>query len=200
MTKKITKKFTKENAETINTLGKFLPDDHDQHRDAVHIAVMPVVAGEELQPGEKVRIKFGTTDVAMSAEYNDDYVGLVDPFLKCQWEVKVGQKFWLWLRPGTITGLRHEWTHPVLDKKQEPVSESETWLRQFADKWNFDYNEMLISAVEVGGYITARGKDLHSAGELDPGDEDLFWQHIQTLTKKELDDKHKQKFCWSCTC
>ena len=190
--------------EVINTLGKLLPENHEQHRDAVHIAVMPVVAGEDLRPGEKIRLMFGTTDVALSGEYNDDYIGIVDPFLagigsqECR-----AKSFWDVLpeTSGTITGLRHEWTHPIVDGKQKAISESELWLRQFADKWNFDYDEMVAGALSKEfGYVAARGIDLHSAGELAPGDEILFWQHIETLTGKKLDEGHKKAFCWSCSC
>ena len=185
--------------ETVSFLGKLLPENHEQHRDAVHIAVMSVVAGEELRPGEKIRLMFGTTDVVLSGEYNDDYIGRADPFLE-GWKIEKGQKFWMWLRPGSINGLRHEWTHPTIDGEQKPVSESELWLRQFADKWNFGYNEMIAGALEDDGYVTARGIDLHSASELDIGDEELFWQHIETLTGKQLDEDHKRTFNWSCSC
>ena len=185
--------------ETITTLGKLLGKNHDQHRDAVHIAVMPVVAGEPIRPGERLRIKFGTDDVVLCGEYNDDYVGRADPFIEA-YEIKTGEKFWMWLRPGTITGLRHEWTHRTIDAEKKPLSDSETWLREFAEKWNFNYNAMIEAAQEKGSYITARGRDLHSANELDEGDEELFWYHISKLTGKKFNTEHKKGFCWSCTC
>lgn len=189
--------------ETVKTLGEFLPEFHNQSRDAVHIAVVPVTAGEDLRPGEKLRVTFdsllSSEYVVMNGDYNEDYIGRADPFIE-GWQIKKGAKFWMWLRPGTITGLKHVWTHPTLDGKREPVSKSELWLRQFADKWNFDYHNMIENSLKKTGSITARGKDLHSATGLDPGDEDLFWQHIEALTNRKLSTKHKEEFCWSCTC
>lgn len=186
--------------ETLDTLGKVLPQNHTQGRDAVHIAVMPVVAGEEgLRPGEKLRIKFGTDDVVVSGDYNEnDYLGIVDPFIQ-SYGLKKGEKFWMWLRPGTITGLRHEWTHAKIDAPKPQANDSELWLRNFADEWNFDYDEMVKNAQYDDGYITARGRDLHGRSELG-GDETLFWYHMEKLTGKKFGDDHRENFGWSCSC
>lgn len=197
-----------ENAETVSTLGKILPDNHNMQRDAVHIAVMPVIAGEDMQHGTRVRLAWGTTNVVMRGEYNDDYIGIIDPFLMPTppyWVVKKGQKCWMWLRPMTITGLRHDWSHPVIDnpptdKQPEPTGESERWLREFADKWNFDYNEMISEAMTEDGYVVARGIDLHGARDLDSGDEELFWKHLANLTGKTFTAEHQKSFGWTCSC
>jgi hypothetical protein len=41
----------------------------------------------------------------------DQPIGVVDPFLVKP--VEPGQRFWLFLYPGSITGLRHVWSHPA---------------------------------------------------------------------------------------
>ena len=85
--------------------------DADARRDAVHIAVAPVVAGCCLSPGEHVGLDAdGRASRAVSG-----HIGIVDPFLRCP--VQKGERFWLFLYPGTVTSLRHVWTHPAFTVK-----------------------------------------------------------------------------------
>lgn len=73
-------------------LGQVIPDS-TAGRDAVHVAVIPMLALRVMQPGEHLTN------------------GVVDPFLKNP--VLPGQWYYLCLFPGTVTSLRHVWTHPA---------------------------------------------------------------------------------------
>jgi hypothetical protein len=84
-------------------LGKLI--EGDERRDAVHVAVAPVTAGERLSPGQHVGFVGERVGVAGRP------IGVVDPFPTA--DVKEGERFWLFLYPGTITSLRHVWTHPA---------------------------------------------------------------------------------------
>lgn len=98
------------NDETLRALGKLVPE--GMQRDAVHIAVVPVVADSVLKPGERVAIVDGMATPSW------DGIGVVDPFLRDF--VKNGERFWLFLNPGSITSLRHEWTHPAFPAAVPP--------------------------------------------------------------------------------
>jgi len=88
-------------------LGQLITDG-DRRRDAIHIAVAPVMASSRLEPGQHVGlIREGNVELVGPCERN---LGIVDPFLSAP--VEEGQRFWLFLYPGTISGLRHIWTHP----------------------------------------------------------------------------------------
>lgn len=84
----------------------------DARRDAVHVAVAPVEAAEELQPGQHI----GLIDNKAHGNHPSP-VGVVDPFLSTV--VNLGERFWLFLYPNTVTSLRHVWTHPAF-KVQVP--------------------------------------------------------------------------------
>lgn len=188
----------------ISTIGKSLRG--DEQRDAIHIAIMPVIAAEELQAGEHVAFVYGTTDQVKRCDpaYALKPVGVVDPFYTENYWIKKGQRVWLFLQPGTIVGLRHEWRHPEIDNPPVAKDEHEKWLKSFADRWRFVYNDMISAASseasdDWGNYITAQGRDLHSAEELG-ADHDLFWMHLEALTGKSFNTEHRTKFVWSCTC
>ena len=173
-----------------------------EQRDAIHIAVLPVIVDEEYMcAGEQAKLAYGTTNTVRRAmpDYGGYHgLGVIDPFLKDN--VRRGDKVWLFLYPQTITGLRHDWTHPAIDNPPKPSSEAERWLRDFADRWNFDYDDMVSAAIDgEDSVITARGIDLHGSGELGE-DLSLFWQHVSELTKKTFTEEHKAKVIWSCSC
>jgi hypothetical protein len=91
-------------------LGDLITDG-DRRRDAVHVAVAPVTAAEELRPGQHVGFTpAGQTELVGPVDPSQ-HIGIVDPFLKDQ--VHPGQRFWLFLYPNTVTSLRHVWTHPA---------------------------------------------------------------------------------------
>ncbi len=89
-------------------VGKLIPQGEDALRDAIHLAVAPVLAAEYLRPGQRVVLVGGR---AQGVSDGDPAVGVVDPFLTVA--VREGQRFWLFLYPGTVTSLRHVWTHPA---------------------------------------------------------------------------------------
>jgi hypothetical protein len=79
-----------------------------EFRDAIHLAVEPVTAGEELKPGQHIGLR---DNAAYSANgIHIKLIGIVDPFLPKP--VAKGEKFWLVVYPRQISSLRHVWEHP----------------------------------------------------------------------------------------
>jgi hypothetical protein len=96
-----------------------LIEDGDRRRDAIHIAVAPVTAAERLSPAQRVGlVREGNVELVGPCDRN---IGIVDPFLTA--DVEPGQRFWLLLYPGSISGLRHIWTHPEFAKAAAAVKE-----------------------------------------------------------------------------
>lgn len=170
-------------------LGKVINDPkyHAGYRDAIHVAVVPVTAAERLRPGDHVDAAGGTEGKP---------VGIVDPFLTAP--VRKGERFWLFLYPGTIRSLRHHWQHdafpeagagppPVAANPSPPDrAASVAWLTEFAKDFRMSYDDLLTAAREegqTGGYYTL---DFTTPGKV--YDEDVmreFWLHFQIATGEQ---------------
>lgn len=174
-----------------------------QQRDAIHIAVMPVVAGMDLRPGDHVGLVDGSTEQV--TKYPNDpkrHIGVVDPFLTHFPDE--GERFWLFLYHGTITSLRHEWTHPQIPTEAHvsvDAAASEQWLRDFAERSDCPgYFDLMAAASnfcdgDTGWseeYLHFDGRDAH--GEIPPE----FWLHFEAVTGKRPQGAKPTLFSCSC--
>ena len=80
-------------------------------RDAIHVALAPLVAGVDLEPGQHVGLFADGT-----ASPTKPWVGIVDPFLTQR--VEKGQRFYVMLYQNTVTSLKHEWQHPLFHDRR----------------------------------------------------------------------------------
>lgn len=165
-----------------------------QERDAIHIAVIPIKAAHMLRPGEPVSIV-----QPGFAGIGPDPIGIVDPFLQAV--VKSGEIFWLFLRPNTITGMRHHWRHPAFDGASEhtdgaTLTEAIAWMQEFARTLGVDYEE-----------LTARGSALESGCFIDRGEDGRdyfnrhsreFWRYREIITGRVIQDEDRGGFTCPC--
>ena len=91
----------------LKTIGHLIDDKSE--KDAIHVAIAPVIAGEKLKPGQRVGLVSSTVVADV-----EPFVGIVDPYLRD--DVEPTQRFWLFLMPGSVTSLKHAWTHPAFAK------------------------------------------------------------------------------------
>lgn len=96
--------------DALATLGTII--NAGEKRDAIHLAVEPVIAGEDLFPGEHIGLVDGNAfrHNGDSLDSKIKLLGIVDPFLDMP--VAKGERFWLIVYPRQITSLRHVWAHP----------------------------------------------------------------------------------------
>ncbi len=172
---------------------------HEATKDAVHMAVAPVVADEALSPGQHVGL-FDAGTAGLVAREDAEHIGVVDPFLRGN--VPQGARFWLFLYPGSITGLRHEWRHPAFaDASQLSKTASEKWMRAWAvEHMGDDYyggGEKLSEDVALAQAVRA-GRDLHIGPYESARDsiDNEWWSHWEILTG-EIGQRGEY---FSCSC
>ncbi len=183
--------------DALATLGTII--DNTQKRDAIHLAVEPVVSGGTLHPGWPVSLVEGVARRDL-----ENPLGIVDPFLTNP--VLEGQRFWLVIMPRVVTSLRHVWTHPRLPDEGAVAAigskaDSERWLREFVAKSNCpDFHSVIEAAtsrVNNGwndiNYLHFDGQDAH--GDIPPE----FWMHFEIYTGEKVPfDERATGFSCSC--
>jgi len=180
--------------QTIFGIGKLLTGSED--KDAIHFAVAPVEAAERLYPGQHIGYEDGY------ATTKQPHIGIVDPFLAHP--VLSGERCWMMLYPNTITALRHNWTHPSFPaKKTVGISDSEKWLRDYAERAGFGYERVLESARR----FVVNGGDMNDRLRYDSDLEDFmweekeeFWKHFQAVTGQAVPDDLKDRHIFWCSC
>lgn len=214
--------------DALETLGFILADNQGE-RDAIHLAVEPVIAATTLSPGEHVGIKDGK---AVSGRFrkNKDVkmLGIVDPFLKM--DIVAGEKFWLVVYPRQITSLRHVWAHPDFDEESyvmfpnvdgtdnavlypSPKELAYKWIQDYANRLSgsyYDYRndsdsyaditaEELIETAKT--HLDGGWGDFIVYGGMFEGEytEPEFWNQLEIYLEKEIPEVDRRSF-FSCSC
>ena len=91
--------------DALETLGMI--HETPQLRDAIHLAVYPVVAACNIEPGDDI----GINENGLASPYAESLTGIADPFIGHT--IMKGERFWLVVYPRQIRSLRHVWEHPA---------------------------------------------------------------------------------------
>lgn len=172
-------------------LGQLL--DGTEQRDAIHVAIAPAIASGRLHPGERVSVaQDGRASTAAP------HVGIVDPFLTGP--IFAEDRFYVFLFPGTVTGMRHHWSHPAFDGARllKPDKEaSQLWIKAFASDIEQSYESLMDAA-----------KKLHETGEWTYDNSETyksywdrfreFWDHYEVVTGDVVDCKDDCPYTCSC--
>ena len=189
--------------------GRLVPDDFPDERDAIHIACAAVYAAEDLNPGDHVGFVDKRQDYMGRSELAP--VGVVDCFLPRP--VKKGERFWVFLYPGTIQSLRHNWSHPSFDVRQQLIRAIEETpakkrMKAFAaslsggEDWDGNkykdvtFEELIDRATAYvnGGEYWSEGGRFEGQGLYDE-----FWDDFEELTGLKVPEGDRYSF-FSCSC
>lgn len=188
-------------------LGKLLGPGEGS-RDAIHIAIAPVIAEDILYPGQEIGLNGGN----MASIEADKMIGIVDPFLKHS--VPKGERFWLFLFPNTITSLHHVWEHPsfqpctmthyvladdtIHTTSNDSVAAAKDWIAKFAERMEITYDGLMRVAhlfVECRHYEYMNSELYKDCWDQFPE----FWKHYATVIGKEI-NVHDEDVPFTCAC
>lgn len=205
-----------------DTLGTIIGP-HEK-RDAIHLAVEPMQAGQELEPGARVIIG---TDRKLYNEWEwrkadvpsgTKPIGIVDPFI--EGTVYRNQWVWLVLMPRTIRSLRHVWEHPqfpsalpevIRDKGEavdpeklhktlllieEPNAVAVQTIRNVANTLGVEYDDLIERAKDYVNHGEYWIEGGRFEGEYIPED---FWPAFTQVTGIKVPEQDQSSFL-SCSC
>lgn len=193
--------------DALATLGTII--DETQKRDAIHLAVEPVIAGQRLDPGDHVKVSNGVATMAPVGEG----LGIVDPFLVEP--VRAGQRFWFVMYPRKITSLRHVWAHPAFPDEpgtpapataiamsRDSLARAKQRIHDIVDQLGdgLTYDKIMQAAedwLEQEDYLVQNGRE---SWQYDfPAFATDFWCAYAVITGKNVPEDKRQSF-FSCSC
>lgn len=183
--------------DALETLGMI--HQREEKRDAIHLAVMPVEAGETLNPGEDIWVSEGGRAFAGS---RDKCIGIVDPFLTGP--VRFKERFWLVIYPRKIQSLRHVWSHPSLpDELPAPQSTTDSVelvaARQAVHAVAVDLGVSDEAIMEGAKRWLEDGSYMHFGEDLSYSwDMPAFWDAYSRLTGAHVPQGSGSFFSCSC--
>ena len=191
-TKETTMSERKVSTDALETLGTI--HTKDEKRDAIHLAVLPIVAGHHMSPGTPIVIK---GEQAFEAGPTEPALAIVDPFLATG--PKRGERFWAVLRPRLVTSLRHVWAHPAFPSEveaQDARTPSEIWMDAYAKSIGTATQTLMQGAreyLDYGEYLVHDG--LFEGVSIRPE----FWEHFEEIEKTKVPEEKRANFL-SCSC
>jgi hypothetical protein len=190
--------------DALDTLGT-CPIPENSGRDAIHLAVEPVVSRHYLEAGQRIAMKDG---FAVPAGLNIPATGIADPFVAGT--IRPYEKFWFVVLPRTITSLRHVWSHPAFPEAVTPEgndplafvpeqSMAMAWMKEFCAEIGERYDYIMEGArkyIEAGDY-TYGEKDSGNLEGVDITSE--FWEKYEAITGKKVPVNDRGSF-FRCSC
>ena len=177
-------------------------------KDAIHIAIAQVSAGEELKAGDRVGFKDKEGIVFKDATH----IGLVDPFI--QTPIKKDNLFYLFLYPNSVTSLTHQWEHPSFDRSPERIAAADKWLKKhsqayfaneddygFSDWEGTNYHRFIeeFKASNVSAYAYGDDFSEHYNSNID-GFRKKFWDNLEIVTGIAATKEQRDQEYFSCSC
>jgi hypothetical protein len=144
----------------------------DEGRDAIHLAVVTLQALERfvVPPIGNLWVDH----LGKPAPTPASAVGIIDPFLPRGTLIEKGEWFFVYLKPGSISGLRHVWSHEAFpegqkdalkEAKEKAERRVRDWCRE-TDTYGLDY-QTCIELFEEGesGSFRLDGIAIYSSDE-----------------------------------
>lgn len=175
-------------------------------RDAVHIAVAPVTLAQNMAPGDNVKLREGSQTTVVLCDQNER-IGVIDPFLTQQ-DLPAGTRCWLFLVPGSITSLRHDWSHTAFKDAPAPAKlsaftekeKAEAEIARFANICDQTVSRIMNAADTWVEYEEYTYDNSESYKEATNEDWSRFWAAWSVVTGRKVPKRQYGNNFFTCSC
>jgi len=140
-------------------------------KDAIHVAIVSVRAGEFLHPGRRV-----TLNEHREAVNDAKGIGVADPFLKGR--IEKGENLWILMDASQVANVQHTWDHELDFSPPERVVAESKQLACHADKLGVTYTQLMDAARKlVDDGTSSKYEGILSEEDLENVQEEMwdFW-------------------------
>ena len=181
-------------------LTKKIGKDEKVAKDAIHIAILPVIVGlDYVHPGQAAKVSSFNkeADLFELGEIGKN-IGIINPFME-KGRIMEGDRVYIFLYPNTVTSLRHDWEFEGLEtirKIGQPTLEaSKLYIEMIAEDMDMDYQELMDAtedSIDYGNYYSVGSNE-------DARLPDEFWAHYELITGRIVPADKRYSF-FSCSC
>ena len=151
-------------------------------RDALHVPVVPLRAGEKLRPGQRVRLGERSNTIVGTSPLHSEPIGIVDPFL--DEIVERDETVWVLMMPGTTQNVRHEWKSKALEGVSEGTEALFEVALEIARICGVSTKQLYEAAEKYcrTGEASSIEKDDFAFQRVTPAQWEKFWLHFKVET------------------
>lgn len=109
-------------------------------KDAIHVAIVSVVANKAIQPGERIRLN----PAGQAEPVVDGGFGIADPFIG---QICRGDMFWAIVDPDSVERVSHTWEHLIEFPTLISSVKRNSTLENYANLLHVTYEQLLVACL-----------------------------------------------------
>lgn len=169
-------------------------------RDAIHVAVVSLLSGADLWPGQPVTWRVTGKSVKLCTG-SDVKIGIVNPFMKEA--VGYNEKVWIMLYPNSVTGMTHHWSHPDFDEIDLDLDFAKSIVKKTAAAlglYDCESQDTFDYLIELASNYCERPNGCwpHDDYELSSESWENFWKAYSVVTGNPRPTENRVPFRCSC--
>jgi len=150
-------------------------------KDAIHVAIVSVIAGSAIKTGSRVKLN---NDGHAVSTYGREGFGVADPFVGT---VARGDRFWVLVDPDKVDTVNHTWELNIQFPTTVPEVKKNRTIQEVADAIGVKYEDLMQACTS---YVNSDRKSpypgMKTVDEVEAAVEDLYLSDLWSEWAEEV--------------